>query len=774
MAAPIIAKELQASLRRAYEEARKRRHELVTLEHVLFALLEDPKAGKALQACHANKKKLKEQLDAFLATAIQPLPVEYTDDPEFDDYEPQQTLAVERVLQRAAIHALSSEMKQIDGGNVLVQMFNERDSHAAFLLTQSGVTQFDLKRYVSHGIGPDEGEGGAGPRGGEDGELGADGDSKDGDDEEKSALERYTQNLNKAAADGDIDPLIGRDKELERTIQVLGRRRKNNPILVGEPGVGKTAIAEGLALYIHEGRVPDVLKTATVFSLDMGALLAGTKFRGQFEERLKGVIKELTEHENAVLFIDEIHTIVGAGAVSGGSMDASNILKPALAAGKLRCIGSTTHQEYKASFERDRALGRRFQKIDVNEPSVDDAILILEGLRTRYEEHHGVKYLEGAIEQAVRLSAKHINERHLPDKAIDVIDEAGAFDRMRKEPLHKVDVRDIERVVASMAKIPEKTVSSQEETKLQDLDRELKAVVFGQDEAVDRMVSAIKLSRAGLRTGEKPIANFLFSGPTGVGKTELARQLAKSLGVELIRFDMSECQERHTVSRLIGAPPGYVGFDQGGLLTDAVRKQPYSVLLLDEIEKAHPDLFNILLQVMDHASLTDNNGRKADFRNTVVVMTTNAGAREMATRHIGFDNAEATQDTSRAMKAIEKLFAPEFRNRLDAIVLFSGLNREVIRKVVDKEVRLLGEQLVERKVTVTISDAAREWLADKGYDPQFGARPMARTVEENLKKPLAEFILFGSLRNGGTAHFDVKDVDGVKKLAPTITPAVSA
>ena len=775
MAAPMIAKELQSSLRRAYEEARKRRHELVTLEHVLFSLLDDPKAGKALQACHANKKKLREQLDAFLSTAIQPLPAEYTDDPDFDAYEPQQTLAVERVLQRAAIHALSSEMKQIDGGNVLVQMFNERDSHAAFLLTQAGVTQFDLKRYVSHGIGPDEGEAGSsGPRGDDDdGDVSPDGEDE-GEDEEKSALERYTQNLNQAAADGDIDPLIGRDKELERTIQVLGRRRKNNPILVGEPGVGKTAIAEGLALYIHEGRVPDVLKTATVFSLDMGALLAGTKFRGQFEERLKGVIKELMAHENAVLFIDEIHTIVGAGAVSGGSMDASNILKPALAAGKLRCIGSTTHQEYKASFERDRALGRRFQKIDVNEPSVDDAILILEGLRGRYEEHHGVKYLEGALEQAVRLSAKHINERHLPDKAIDVIDEAGAFDRMRKEPLHKVDVRDIERVVASMAKIPEKTVSSQEETKLQDLGSDLKGVVFGQDEAVDRMVGAIKLSRAGLRTGEKPIANFLFSGPTGVGKTELARQLAKSLGVELIRFDMSEYQERHTVSRLIGAPPGYVGFDQGGLLTDAVRKQPYSVLLLDEIEKAHPDLFNILLQVMDHASLTDNNGRKADFRNTVVVMTTNAGAREMATRHIGFDNAERTQDTSRAMAAIEKLFAPEFRNRLDAIVLFNGLSREVIRKVVDKEVRLLGEQLVERKVTVTISDAAREWLAEKGYDPQFGARPMARTVEENLKKPLAEFILFGALRNGGTAHFDVMEIDGIKKLTPTITAASAA
>ncbi len=783
MATPTIAKDLQASLRRAYEEARSRRHEMVTLEHLLLALLEDPKAGKALDACRANRKKLRADLERFFETSVTPLPEEIED----DEYEPQETIALQRVLQRAAIHAISSEMVNVDGGNVLVQIFNEPDSHAAYLLQQSGVTRFDLKRFVSHGLNADGTEessvGGRparrpGPRD-EEGGASADGDPDgegDGDDEEgpPDPLEAYTQNLNEAAADGDIDPLIGRDRELERTIQVLCRRRKNNPILVGDPGVGKTAIAEGLALKIHEGKVPAVLAKATVYSLDMGALLAGTKFRGQFEERLKGVIKRLLEHDDAILFIDEIHTIVGAGAVSGGSMDASNILKPALASGKLRCLGSTTHQEYKGSFERDRALGRRFQKIDVPEPSVEDAILILEGLRSRYEEHHGVKYATGAVEAAVKLSAKHINERMLPDKAIDVIDEAGAFDRMRAEPTHQVAVSDIERVVALMAKIPEKSVSAAEEEKLRDLESELKTTIFGQDDAIGRMTAAIKLSRAGLRTGEKPIGNFLFSGPTGVGKTELARQLAKSLGVELIRFDMSEYQERHTVSRLIGAPPGYVGFDQGGLLTDAVRKNPHSVLLLDEIEKAHPDLFNVLLQVMDHASLTDNNGRKADFRNVVVVMTTNAGAREMATRQVGFGGGDKGADTSRAMTAIEKLFSPEFRNRLDAIVLFSGLDREVIRRVVDKEVRLLGEQLVERKVTIEITNDTREWLADNGYDAQFGARPMGRTVENTLKKPLADLILFGGLKHGGHVVFEVKEEDGKKVVVPRIVSGTVA
>ena len=784
MATPTIAKDLQASLRRAYEEARKRRHELVTLEHLLHALLEDPKAGKALDACRANRKKLRADLERFFETSITPLP-EDLEESEDEEYAPQETLALQRVLQRAAIHAISSEMTNVDGGNVLVQIFNEPDSHAAYLLQQAGVTRFDLKRFVSHGINADGSDSEAssgrparrpGPSDDEAASAGGDGED-DGDEDGEGPpdpLEAYTQNLNQAAADGDIDPLIGRDRELERTIQVLCRRRKNNPILVGDPGVGKTAIAEGLALRIHEGKVPAVLAKATVYSLDMGALLAGTKFRGQFEERLKGVIKRLLEHDDAILFIDEIHTIVGAGAVSGGSMDASNILKPALASGKLRCLGSTTHQEYKGSFERDRALGRRFQKIDVPEPSIDDAILILEGLRSRYEEHHGVTYGKGTIEAAVKLSAKHVNERMLPDKAIDVIDEAGAFDRMRAEPTHKVELRDIERVVALMAKIPEKSVSAAEEEKLRDLEGDLKTVIFGQDDAIARMTAAIKLSRAGLRSGEKPIGNFLFSGPTGVGKTELARQLAKSLGVELTRFDMSEYQERHTVSRLIGAPPGYVGFDQGGLLTDAVRKNPHSVLLLDEIEKAHPDLFNVLLQVMDHASLTDNNGRKADFRNVVVVMTTNAGAREMATRQVGFGGGDKGQDTSRAMTAIERLFSPEFRNRLDAIVLFSGLDREVIRKVVDKEVRLLGEQLAERKVTIEITDDTREWLADNGYDAQFGARPMGRTVENNLKKPLADLILFGGLKHGGHVVFEVKDEDGKKIVVPRIVTGTVA
>ncbi len=777
MATPEITKELQTSLRRAYEEARKRKHELVTLEHVLYALLDDPKAAKALDACRANRKKLRTDLERFFEEAMQSVPDEIAED---EDFEPHETIAVQRVLNAAAIHAMSSEMPRIDGGNVLVQLFKERESHAGYLLQQAGVTQLDLRRYVSHGIGADGmgGDEAVGSRGrGKRPESAPDDDGAaagegDGDDEDEDApadpLEAYTQNLNEAAAQGDIDPLIGRTRELERLVQVLCRRRKNNPILVGDPGVGKTAIAEGLALHIHEGKVPDVLKKATVYSLDMGALLAGTKFRGQFEERLKGVIKRLLEHDDAILFIDEIHTIVGAGAVSGGSMDASNILKPALASGKLRCIGSTTHQEYKGSFERDRALGRRFQKIDVGEPSIEDAIQILEGLRSRYEEHHDVKYGEGSLEAAVRLSAKHVNERHLPDKAIDVIDEAGAFDRMRAAPTHAVDIRDVERVVALMAKIPEKSVSAAEEERLRDLEGELKTSIFGQDDAIARMCSAIKLSRAGLRTGDKPIGNFLFSGPTGVGKTELARQLAKVLGVELIRFDMSEYQERHTVSRLIGAPPGYVGFDQGGLLTDAVRKQPHSVLLLDEIEKAHPDLFNVLLQVMDHASLTDNNGRKADFRNVVVVMTTNAGAREMATRLVGFGSGERGQDTSRAMTAIEKLFSPEFRNRLDAIVLFSGLDRDVIRKVVDKEVRLLGEQLAERKVTIEITNDTREWLADHGYDPQFGARPMARTVEQNLKKPLADLILFGGLKHGGHVRFEVEEKDGAKVITPRI------
>jgi ATP-dependent Clp protease ATP-binding subunit ClpA len=749
----MIARELQATLRKAYDEAARMRHEYVTLEHLLLALLDDPKAQKALEACGANRSRLRKKLYAFFDEHVQKLP-------EDVEAEPHQTLAVERVLQRAAIHAISSEMKVIDGANVLVQLFYERESHAVYLLDQEGVQQFDLKRFVSHGIGPDGAAESAGEEiGGGGGPMG-DEDDEEGEVRRVDPLEAYCVDLMKEAADGHIDPLIGREKELERTIQVLCRRRKNNPVYVGEPGVGKTAIAEGLALHIHEGQVPKVLADAKVNALDMGALLAGTKYRGQFEERLKGVMRRLAEIEGAILFIDEIHTIVGAGATTGSSMDASNILKPALASGKIRCIGSTTFEEFKGAFDRDRALARRFQKIDVGEPSVEDTIEILKGLQPRYEEHHGVTYTPEAIEAAAKLAAKHITERFLPDKAIDVIDEAGAQDRMRDAPTGKVDVRDVERVVSKMARIPEKTVSSSEQDRLKDLDAELRRHIFGQDEAIERIASAIKLARAGLRAGDKPIGNFLFSGPTGVGKTELARQLAKVLGVELIRFDMSEYQERHTVSRLIGAPPGYVGFDQGGLLTDAVRKHPYCVLLLDEIEKAHPDLFNVLLQVMDSATLTDNNGRKADFRNVVLVMTTNAGARDMATRTVGFGGGSGA-DPSKAKQAIERTFSPEFRNRIDAWVLFSGLSHETILRVVDKEVRLLGEQLVERNVKIELTDEAREWLSDKGYDPQFGARPMARTVEEHMKKPLAEAILFGELKGGGRVRFDVTE-DGEK------------
>ncbi|MCB9591480.1 MAG: ATP-dependent Clp protease ATP-binding subunit ClpA [Sandaracinaceae bacterium] len=744
MSSPMIARELQATLRKAYEEAQRMRHEYVTLEHLLLALLDDPKASKALEACGVDRTRLRKKLVTFFEGIAQL--------PEGVESEPHQTLAVERVLQRAAIHAISSEMKVIDGANVLVQLFYERESHAVYLLDQEGVQQFDLKRYVSHGIHSDGSTE-------DDAFVGNGEDDEEGEGRRVDPLEAYCVDLMAEAADGHIDPLIGRDKELERTIQVLCRRRKNNPVFVGEPGVGKTAIAEGLALKVHDGKVPKVLADSKIYALDMGALLAGTKYRGQFEERLKGVIKRLKEIEGAILFIDEIHTIVGAGATTGSSMDASNILKPALASGKIRCIGSTTFEEFKGAFDRDRALARRFQKIDVGEPSIEETKLILQGLQSRYEEHHGVKYDVDAIEAAAKLAAKHITERFLPDKAIDVIDEAGAFDRMRDAPTGRVTVLDIERVVSRMARVPEKTVSSNEQGRLKDLEAELKKHIFGQDDAVEKIASAIKLSRAGLRVGDKPIGNFLFSGPTGVGKTELARQLANVLGVELIRFDMSEYQERHTVSRLIGAPPGYVGFDQGGLLTDGIRKHPYCVLLLDEIEKAHEDLFNVMLQVMDSATLTDNVGRKSDFRNVVLIMTTNAGAREMNTRAIGFGKDGSQSDASRATKAIERTFSPEFRNRLDAWVLFSGLSREVILKVVDKEVRLLTEQLAERNVTVEVTDEAREWLADHGYDAAFGARPMGRTVETHMKKALAEAILFGELKNGGTVLFDVSETD---------------
>ena len=763
MAGPQIAKELQTSFRNALDEAARMRHEYLTLEHLLLALTKDARTREVLKACGANLKRLQERLESFLKETVERLP-------DGVEAEPQQTIGVERVLHRAAVHALSAEQKVIDGGDILVALFREEESHALYLLQEEGISRLDLLNYISHGVSKD------GETESPDGEsrpaAAGDEDEEGESNARKSPLEAYTSQLNVEAKEGRIDPLIGREKELERTIQVLCRRRKNNPLYVGETGVGKTAIAEGLALRIHEGKVPDVLKGAVVYSLDMGALLAGTKFRGQFEERLKGVLKELKEHPNAILFIDEIHTIVGAGATSGGSMDASNLLKPALASGKLRCIGSTTYQEFKASFERDRALSRRFQKIEVGEPSIEDTVLILEGLKSRYEEHHHVTYDADAIRAAAELSAKHINDRFLPDKAIDVIDEAGAAERLKPEGQRtgKVTLADVESVVAKMARIPAKSVSAQEGVQLQNLEKELEGVIFGQDSAIRELTSAIKLARSGLRAPEKPIGSFLFSGPTGVGKTELAKQLALTLGVEFLRFDMSEYSEKHTVSRLIGAPPGYVGFDQGGLLTDSIRKHPYAVLVLDEIEKAHPDLFNILLQVMDHATLTDNNGRKADFRNIILILTTNAGAQEMSTKAIGFGDVGKPADGTRAKKAIERTFTPEFRNRLDGWILFSGLPPEIILKVVDKEVRLLQKMLTEKKVKLELTPAARAWLAEHGYDPAFGARPMARLVDNSLKKPLAEALLFGDLRNGGTARYDVEG-DGLKlKTFPAEEP----
>jgi ATP-dependent Clp protease ATP-binding subunit ClpA len=736
VATPLIAKELQASFRLALAEAKRMRHEYLTLEHLLLALLKDAKTRQVLMACGANIRRLQKRLEEFLERTVERLPAGVEADP-------QQTIGVERVLQRAAIHALSAEQKIIDGGDVLVAVFREDESHALYLLQQEGVSRLDVLNYVSHGV-PKEGN------------LGGESDEEEGSPV-GDPLEAFATNLNVEASEGRIDPLIGRALELERTVQVLCRRRKNNPLYVGETGVGKTAIAEGLALRIHEQKVPDPLKDATIFSLDMGALLAGTKFRGQFEERLKGVLRSLRKHHNAILFIDEIHTIVGAGATNSGSMDASNLLKPALASGKLRCIGSTTYQDYKSAFERDRALSRRFQKIEISEPSVEETVQILEGLKPRYEEHHQVTYEAEAIRAAAELSAKHINEKFLPDKAIDVLDEAGAVDRLRPAGQRKlrVDAHDVEVVISKMAKIPQKTVSASDREHLSRLESELKLVIFGQDRAIHELTAAIKLSRSGLRTAEKPIGSFLFSGPTGVGKTELAKQLARVLGVEFLRFDMSEYSEKHTVSRLIGAPPGYVGFEQGGLLTDAVRKNPYAVVVLDEIEKAHPDLFNILLQVMDHATLTDNNGRKADFRNVVLILTTNAGAREMTDKVMGFGETVTSVEESRAKRAIERTFTPEFRNRLDAWITFGGLSREIILRVVDKEIELLQKQLAEKRVQLALSPQAKAWLAEHGYDPMFGARPMARLVDTTIKKPLAEALLFGDLREGGKAHVDL-------------------
>ena len=743
-----ISNELEATLQLAIAEAKRRHHEYLTLEHLLLALCADPAAAKILKALGTDFSRLQQELEGFFREQMEEKLEEGSD--------PKQTPQFWRVLQRAAMHVHGAGKDTMDGGNVLVSLFRERDSQAVYLLERQGVSRLDVLRFVAHGMTKAEAQKKMRlePTHDEEEEIGGD------DEESNDPLATYTVNLVERARKGGIDPLIGRARELERMVQVLCRRRKNNPVLVGDPGVGKTAIVEGLALAVFEKRVPSILREATIYSLDMGALLAGTKFRGEFEQRLKGVIKHIQGDPNAILFIDEIHTIVGAGATAGGSMDASNLLKPALATGELRCIGSTTFPEYKSSFERDRALARRFQKIEVLEPSIEETVLILGGLRGRYEEHHEVHYTDEALRAAAELSAKYINERFLPDKAIDVVDEAGAAVHLKDPRVRgeEIGAHQIETVVARMAKIPEKTVSVRDEDALVKLEPGLKQVIYGQDKAIESLVAAIKLSRAGLGPEGKPIGSFLFSGPTGVGKTELAKQMAKTLGVEFMRFDMTEYMEKHTVSRLIGAPPGYVGFDQGGLLTDAVRKTPYAVLLLDEIEKAHPDVFNILLQVMDHATLTDNNGRKADFRHVILIMTTNAGARELASKTVGFGAGNLTMSTAgRSKEAIERTFSPEFRNRIDAWIAFEPLGRQSILRVVDKLVAEMAVQLEVKKVKLTLSAEARDWLADKGFDPLFGARPMARLIQNEIKKALADRILFGDLKGGGSVDVIIKD-----------------
>ncbi len=748
-----ISKELESTIQLAFSEARRRRHELVSLEHVLYALLRDPVAAKVLHAAGADLPRLGSDLEQFFAESVEELP-------EGVEREPQQTLAFWRCLQRAAMHVHSAGKEAIDGGALLAAFYREPESHAVMLLEQQGVRRIDVLNYLAHGISKAASDAEERRHRTVQDEPFGDDEEGEGEPAQKDPLAAYTIDLVDRAARGLTDPLIGRKSELERAIHVLARRRKNNPIFVGEAGVGKTAIVEGLAGAVHAGTVPENLKDAEIYSLDMGALLAGTKFRGQFEERLKGVINAIKKNPKAVLFIDEIHTIVGAGATTGGTMDASNLLKPALSAGELRCIGSTTFSEYKAAFERDRALARRFQRIDVLEPSVEETRQILEGLKGQYEKHHGVVYSPEALEAAATLAAKYINDRQLPDKAIDVIDEAGAADRLRpaEEKRHTIGVKEIEEVVARMAKVPSRSVSASDEQALKELEPSLKKAIYGQDRAISALVSAIKLSRSGLASQGKPIGSFLFSGPTGVGKTELAKQLAVVLGVEFLRFDMTEYMEKHTVSRLIGAPPAAVGFDQGGLLTDAVRKTPYAVVVLDEIEKAHPDLFNILLQVMDHATLTDNNGRKADFRHVVLIMTTNAGARELSSKGLGFSAASSRPSSqARGKEAIERTFSPEFRNRIDAWIAFDSLPPDVIRQVVDKFVAELRVQLAEKKVAIELSGAARDWLAEHGFDDQFGARPMARLIAEQLKKPLADELLFGRLKGGGTVKVEVED-----------------
>ncbi|KAA0681579.1 ATP-dependent Clp protease ATP-binding subunit ClpA [Azospirillum sp. YIM DDC1] len=741
----MLSRNLEQTLHRALAHANERRHEYATLEHLLLALTEDADAMAVLRACGVDLDRLRAELSDYLDNELANL---ITNRP--DDAKP--TAGFQRVLQRAAIHVQSSGREEVTGANVLVALFSERESHAVYFLQEQEMTRFDAVNYISHGIAKAPGRSEAKRVTGADEDAAAEKVVKKGSE----ALEAYCVNLNKKAASGKIDPLIGREQEVERTIQILCRRSKNNPLYVGDPGVGKTAIAEGLARRIVHGEVPEVLKGATIFALDMGSLLAGTRYRGDFEERLKAVVSELEATEGAVLFIDEIHTVIGAGATSGGAMDASNLLKPALASGSLRCIGSTTYKEYRNYFEKDRALVRRFQKIDVNEPTVEDAIKILQGIKTYYEKHHRVSYTNDAIRSAVELSAKYIGDRKLPDKAIDIIDEVGAAQMLLPENKRKkkISVKDVEAVVAKIARIPPKSVSRDDKETLLNLERDLKTMVFGQNKAIDALVSAIKLARAGLREPEKPIGNYLFTGPTGVGKTEVARQLSLTLGIELTRFDMSEYMERHTVSRLIGAPPGYVGFDQGGLLTDAIDQHPHCVLLLDEIEKAHPDLFNILLQIMDHGKLTDHNGKTVDFRNVILIMTSNAGAADMAKPAIGFERERRVGED---MEAVEKLFTPEFRNRLDAIIPFAPLTQEVINRVVDKFIMQMEAQLEDRGVTIELDDQAREWLGKKGYDPLYGARPLGRVIQEHLKKPLAEELLFGKLAKGGLVKVTVKD-----------------
>jgi len=751
----MLSQELEVTLNMAFKDARVKRHELMSVEHLLLALMDNDAAVTVLQACNANLERLREQLEKFISDTTPLIPGEQ------QGRDTQPTLGFQRVLQRAVFHVQSSGKKEVTGAHVLVAIFSEQESHSVYLLKEQEINRIDVVNFIAHGARRD-------------GQEGTDDDleneaAEETEEKPPSPLEAFATNLNNQAREGLIDPLVGRAEEVERVVQILSRRRKNNPLMVGESGVGKTAIAEGLAKLIVDGQVPEIIAESTVYSLDLGALLAGTKYRGDFEKRFKGLLNELKKSTNQILFIDEIHMIIGAGAASGGVMDASNLLKPLLASGEIRCMGSTTYQEYRGIFDKDRALSRRFQKVDVTEPSVEDTYLILKGLKTRYEEHHQLKYTDRSLKVAAELDQKYINDRFMPDKAIDVIDEVGAYQQLQPSSRRKkqISVSDVEKMVAKIARIPSASISHTEKESLKDLETNLKMVIFGQDEAIDSLSSAIKLTRAGLREGEKPIGSFLFSGPTGVGKTEVCKQLALIMGVELVRFDMSEYMERHTVSRLIGAPPGYVGFDQGGLLTEAITKNPHCVLLLDEVEKAHPDVFNLLLQVMDHGVLTDNNGRKADFRNVILVMTTNAGAQEMSRSSMGFQHQDHSTD---GMEILKKMFTPEFRNRLDGIIQFEALGRGVVKTVVDKFLVGIQVQLDEKKVQLEVSEAARNWLAEHGYDELMGARPMLRLLQNKIKKPLAEDILFGRLAKGGVVNVEVEDDD----LVLIIEEAVSA